>query len=179
MISYDIQFAISYMIFEYHNLLCATTLCQVKAKEQELKHKLRPANAFLKAKDMNLPAVVPREELHQFLIGLYGEYVIPSCLHSYMQVLRAPSLYRGPSPDRPVVSDAMMRGVWTRLRDRLSSLDSSSTMVEVTSAYATHFIDMYVDKHTGKHMTGERVRILLLTLPFLLRDLIAPEVCST
>jgi hypothetical protein len=58
-------------------------------------------------------------------------------------------------------------------------LDSSSTMVEVTSAYATHFIDMYVDKHTGKHMTGERVRILLLTLPFLLRDLIAPEVCST
>ena len=92
MISYDIQFAISYMIFEYHNLLCATTLCQVKAKEQELKHKLRPANAFLKAKDMNLPAVVPREELHQFLIGVYGEYVIPSCLHSYMQVLRALSL---------------------------------------------------------------------------------------
>ena len=40
----------SYMIYEYHNLLCATTLCQVKAMEQELKHKLRPANAFLKAK---------------------------------------------------------------------------------------------------------------------------------
>ena len=45
-------------------------------------------------------------------------------------------------------------------------------------AYATHFTDMYVDKHTGKHMTGDRVRILLLTLPFLLRDLIAPEVWS-
>ena len=72
----------------------------------------------------------------------------------YMQVLRAPSLYRG--PDRPVVSDARMRGIWTRLRDRSSSLDSSLTMVEVTSAYATHFIDMYVDKHTGKHMIGER-----------------------
>lgn len=52
-------------------------------------------------------------------------------------------------------------------------------MVEVTTAYATHFIDMYVDKHTGKHMTGDRVRILLLTLPFLLRDLIAPEVQPT
>ena len=49
-------------------------------------------------------------------------------------------------------------------------------MVEVTAAYATHFMDMYVDKHTGNHMTGERVRILLLTLPFVLRDLIAPEV---
>ena len=76
---------------------------------------------------------------------------------------------------------ARMRGIWTRLRDRSSSLDSSLTMVEVTSAYATHFIDMYVDKHTGKHMIGERVRvrILLLTLPLLLRDLIVPEVCST
>ena len=70
----------------------------------------------------------------------------------------------------------MLRRVWTRLRDRLSSLDSSTSMVEVTTAYAAHFTDMYVDKHTGKHMTGDRVRILLLILPFLLRDLIAPEV---
>ena len=96
----------------------------------------------------------------------YGEYVIPSCLHSYMQVLRAPALYHG--PDRPVMSDAKMRGVWTRLRDRSSSLDSSSTMVEVTSAYATHFNDMYVDKYTVKHMTDARIRILLLNWPFLL-----------
>ena len=49
-------------------------------------------------------------------------------------------------------------------------------MVQVTPVYAAHFIDMYVDKHTGKHSTGDRIRILLLTLPFLLRDLIAPEV---
>jgi len=44
--------------------------------------------------------------------------------------------------------------------------------------YATHFCDMYVDKQKGKHLSGERVRILLLALPFLLRDLIAPEVLS-
>ena len=97
-----------------------------------------------------MPAARPREEFHQFLIGVFREYDIPSCLHSYMQVLRDPALYRGPG--RPVVSDAMLRGVWTRLRDRLSSLDSSSTMVEVISADATLFIDMYVDKHTGKHI---------------------------
>ena len=65
---------------------------------------------------------------------------------------------------------------WTRLRDLLSSLDSSTSMVEVSTAYATHVIEMYVDKHTGKQMTGDIVRILRLTLPFLLRDLIAPEV---
>ncbi len=34
--------------------------------------------------------------------------------------------------------------------------------------------------NTGKHLTGDLVRILLLNLPFLFRDLIAPRVmCST
>jgi hypothetical protein len=51
-------------------------------------------------------------------------------------------------------------------------------MVEVTVDYAAHVYEMYVEKHKGKHLTGERVRILLLTLPFLLRDLIAPEVMT-
>ncbi len=48
--------------------------------------------------------------------------------------------------------------------------------VEVTSEYAARFYDMYVEGHTGKHLTGDRIRILLLNLPFLFRDLIAPEV---
>ena len=70
----------------------------------------------------------------------------------------------------------MLAWVWARLRDRLSAVDSSLGMVHVTEDYAAHFYDMYVNKHEGKHLTGDRVRILLLLLPFLLRDLIAPEV---
>jgi hypothetical protein len=70
----------------------------------------------------------------------------------------------------------MLRKVWIRLRDRLSSLDSSTSLLEVTSEYAAHLNDMYVDGHTGKHLTGDRICILLLNLPFLFRDLIAPEV---
>lgn len=153
---------------------------QVQAMERKIKHKLRPQNAFGLAKDLDVPASCPREELHQFLIGVYGEYILPSSVYRFNQVLRAPELYL--SPTRPLVSDQMLRGVWTRLRDRLSSLDSDSSMLQVTPAYAAHFIDMYVDKHTGKHLTGDRIRVLLLTLPFLLRDLIAPEVervCNT
>ena len=142
--------------------------------ERRIKHKLRPQNAFGMAKDLDLPASCPREELHQFLIGVYGEYVLPASVYRFTQVLRAPELYL--SPTKPVVSDEMLRGVWMRLRDRLISLDTHSSMVQVTPVYAAHFIDMYVDKHTGKHLTGDRIRILLLTLPFLLRDLIAPEV---
>ncbi len=119
-------------------------LCQVKAKEKEIKHKLCPHNEFLHAKDLDPlhpPAVCPREELHQFLLCLYGEYVLLSSFaHVHTQVLCAPELYK--SPDCQLVSDAMLRRIWTRLRDRLSSLGSFSSMVEVTTAYATHFIDM-------------------------------------
>jgi hypothetical protein len=54
-------------------------------------------------------------------------------------------------------------------------------MVQVTQDCADHFYEMYINKHEGKHLTvltGDRVHILLLTIPFVLRDLIAPEVCS-
>ncbi len=70
----------------------------------------------------------------------------------------------------------MLENVWVRLRDRLSSLDSSASLVKVTSDYAAHFYDMYVEGHTGKHLTGDKIRILLLNFPFVFRDLIAPEV---
>ena len=104
---------------------------------------------------------------------MYGDYVIPSTLYEIEQVLRRPDLVLskpGAKVPRYLVSNEMLAGVWARLRDRLSALDSSSSMVEVTKDYATHFCDMYVDKHEGKHLSGERVRILLLTLPFLLHQ---------
>ena len=47
--------------------------------------------------------------------------------------------------------------------------------VEVTNEYAGHFFNMFVNKYEGKHLTGDQVQILLLSLPFLLCDLIKPE----
>ena len=139
------------------------------------------ALGYYEARNFDFHQSCPREELHQFLIGLYGDYVIPSTLYEVEQVLRRPDLVLskpGVKVPRYLVTNEMKAGVWARLRDRLSSLDSSFSMVEVTVDYATHFCDMYVDKQKGKHLSGERVRILLLALPFLLRDLIAPEVLS-
>jgi hypothetical protein len=72
----------------------------------------------------------------------------------------------------------MLAGIWARLRDRLASIGSSTSMVEVLSDYAAHFHDMFVKNHDGRHMTGDRIKKLLLNLPFMLRDLIAPEVMS-
>ncbi len=39
-------------------------------------------------------------------------------------------------------------------------------MMEVTVEYAVHFYE-YVEGHTGKHLSGHRIRILLLNLPSL------------
>ena len=159
--------------------LISDMISQVDEAEKTLKMKIRPINAFLKCYKLELLSALPREELHQFLVGLYGEYIIPSAFHSIKSVLRKPEFILRTS-DKGVntylVTNDMLENVWVRLRDRLSSLDSSTSLVEVTSDYAAHFYDMYVEGHTGKHLTGDRIRILLLNLPFVFRDLIAPEV---
>jgi hypothetical protein len=58
----------------------------------------------------------------------------------------------------------MMADIWARLRDCLASIESSTSMLEVTPDYAAHFFDMYVKNHDGKPMTGDRIKILLLNL---------------
>ena len=75
-----------------------------------------------------------------------------------------------------LISNEMLVRVWARLLNCLSAVNSSFSMVHVTEDYAAPFYDMYVNKHGGKHLTGNRVRILLPSLSFLLRDLVAHEV---
>jgi hypothetical protein len=48
-------------------------------------------------------------------------------------------------------------------------------MIQIFEDYAAHFHDMDINKHYGKRLTGDQIRILLISLPFVLRDLIAPE----
>jgi hypothetical protein len=154
-------------------------ISQVAEAEAALKMKIRPVNAFFQCYNFAYLSGLPREELHQFLVGLYGGYIVPSAFHLITSVLRKPKFILSCSDKgvtKYLVSNEMLERVWIRLRDRLSSLDSSTLLLEVTSEYAAHFYDMYVDGHTGKHLTGDRIRILLLNLPFLFRDLIAPEV---
>ncbi len=156
-------------------------ISQVAEAEAALKMKIRPVNAFFQCYNFAYLSGLPREELHQFLVGLRGEYIVPSQSAFYLitSVLRKPEFILSCSDkgiNKYLVGNEMLERVWIRLRDRLSSLDSSTSLLEVTSEYAAHFYDMYVDGHTGKHLTGDRIRILLLNLPFLFRDLIAPEV---
>ena len=154
-------------------------LTQVLQEQRRLKHKLTPENAYFKAKNFDHIASAPKEELHQFLIGLYGEHILPATLHEFERLLRNDMYSMGVDANgnqKYLITKTVMANIWARLRDRLASIDSSTSMIEVTSDYAAHFFDMYVKNHDGKHMTGDRIKILLLNLPFMLRDLILPEV---
>jgi hypothetical protein len=76
-----------------------TSLCflpmQVGRIEQKLKHKLRPENAYFNALEFDAILSAPKEELHQLLIGLYGEHLLPATMYKIEQTLRGPETITG------------------------------------------------------------------------------------
>jgi hypothetical protein len=164
-----------------YNLTSYIYFFQVEKLVRLLKHKIRSENAYFKAHDFDFILSATKEELHQFFIGLYGDHLLPATMHEIEKLLRGPDTIKGFNKDKKtqyVISKNRLKVVWKRLRDRLASVDSSTSTIEITNDYAAHFYDMYINKHDGKHtsMTDDRMKILLLNLPFLLRDLVAPEV---
>jgi hypothetical protein len=152
----------------------------VKDAEQRLRHKLFPPNSWMKLKDFNVLTSCPKDELHQWFLGLYGEHIIPAMVHRYTQVLQRHDLIRH---DRngvahPIVSNEAVARVFRRLADRLQGVVADTSMMTISPEYAAHFLEVYVKKTENAKFTGDRVRFLMLTLPFVVRDLIAPEVCG-
>ena len=104
---------ISYIIMYY--IICDITVSQVDAAEKDLGMKIRPKNAFLSCFNFDFLAALPREELHQFLIGLYGEYIIPSAFHSITSLLSKLGFILSTSDkgvNKYLVPNATLEGVW-------------------------------------------------------------------
>ena len=66
--------------------------------------------------------------------------------------------------------------MWKRLADRLSAIVADTSMLTLSTEYAAHFYDMYIDGKENAKLTGDRMKMLMLSLPFMVRDLISPEV---
>ena len=107
-------------------------------------------------------------------LGLFGDHIVPAILYRYTQILRRPDLLS--SKGKPLVTKARLEIVWTRLADRLSTVVADTSMITISPEYAGHFYDMYINGKENAKLTGDRMKILMLTLPFMVRDLIAPEV---
>ena len=107
-------------------------------------------------------------------LGLFGDHIVPAVLYRYTQVLRRPDLIN--HQGKPLVTTARIEAVWKRLADCLATVVADTSMITMSTAYASHFHDIYIDGKENAKMTGDRMKMLMLTLPFLVRDLIAPEV---
>ena len=99
---------------------------------------------------------------------------MPAVLYRYTQELRRPDLVN--KKGKPLINNARLKEVWTRLANRLKTVVSDTSMLTISPQYATHFYDMYINGKENAKMTGDRMKILMLSLPFMVRDLIAPEV---
>jgi hypothetical protein len=64
-----------------HFTYCTDFPSQVERLVRILKHKLRPDNGYFKAKDFDAILSAPKEELHQVLLGLYGEHLLPATMY--------------------------------------------------------------------------------------------------
>jgi hypothetical protein len=109
-------------------------------------------------------------------LGLFGDHIVPAVLYRYTQVLRREDLIN--SKGKPLVTAARLEAVWKRLSDRFATVVADTSMITMSTDYAAHFHDIYIDGKEHAKMTGDRMKMLMLTLPFMVRDLIAPEVST-
>ena len=107
-------------------------------------------------------------------LGLFGDHIVPAVLYRYTQVLRREDLVN--SKGKPLVTVARLEAVWKRLADRFATVVADTSMITLSPEYAAHFHDIYIDGKEHAKMTGDRMKMLMLTLPFVVRDLITPEV---
>ena len=100
---------------------------QVERLVRLLKHKIIPENAYHKEHNFDFILSAPNEELHQFLIDLYGDHLLPATKHEIEKCLRGPDTIKSFNKKKEpeyFISKKMLRGVRKRLRDRLASVDS-------------------------------------------------------
>jgi hypothetical protein len=101
---------------------------------------------------------------------------VPAVLHQYTQALRHADLIN--SNGKPLVTTACLKEVWTLLAGSLETVVADTSMITLSTEYAAHFHDVYINGKENAKMTGDSMKMLMLTLPFMVRDLIAPEVVS-
>ncbi len=111
--------------------------------------------------------------LYRRYLGLFGDHIVPAVLYRYTQVLRCPDLVN--SKGKPLVSTERIKNAWKRLADRFATVVADTSMTTL-STYAAHFHNIYIDGKENAKMPGDCMKMLMLTLPFMALDLIAPEV---
>ena len=85
----------------------------------------------MKVADFYVLTSCPKDELHQWFIGLYGEHIIPAIVHRFTSVLQLPDLiyFDKNKVKHQIISNEAVARVFRRLADRLQGVvaDTRST----------------------------------------------------
>ncbi len=107
-------------------------------------------------------------------LGLFCDHTIPAVLYQYTQVLLHLDLVN--SKGKPLVTTARIEAVWKLLSARFTTVMADTYMITMPTAYTAHFHNIYIDGKEHAKMTGDQMKMLMLTLPFMVNDLTDPEV---
>ena len=121
---------ISYM--KYIPYIYCNGMDQVAYKECQLKHAFCPNNTFHQGLGLDLQAAYPREELCQLVIGVYGDYVIPSSFY-------------------PTSGQHMMTGSSPKVADKHWTLTVTSFCTAAGAAQAKHLLLQQNTSADGMH----------------------------
>ena len=116
--------------------------------------------------------------MHQATIGLFG-HLVKAVIYKVEITLRNDSYVQGKTREgepKHFISMSAFDGVWTRLCRRLTHVSSDVSGLQLTPKYAAHVRHVFID---GKStFTAGRLELLMMVLPFMLVDLIEPELRS-
>jgi hypothetical protein len=107
-------------------------------------------------------------------LGLFGDHIVPAVLHHNTEIFRRPDLVN--SRGQQLLTTARLGAVWKRLSSHFKTVVADTSMITLSTDYSVHFHDLFIDGKENAEMTGDCMKMLMLTLPFMIRDLIAPEV---
>jgi hypothetical protein len=91
----------------------------------------------MKVLHFNALTSFPKDKLHQWLIGLDGEHIIPAIVHRYTNGLHRPDLVTldEDGNSHPLLSNETVAQVFKRLADRPPSQDVVSDTYNVLSSW--------------------------------------------
>ncbi len=104
----------------------------------------------------------------QYLCQFRDQFV-HAVLYSYAQLLWREDLVN--TKGKPLVTVACLKAVWKRLADSFATVVTDTSMITLSPEYAAHFHNIYIE---CAKMTGHSMQMLMLTLLFMVCDLIAP-----
>ena len=148
----------------------------------EIENRMRfGSNAILELFDLGFDAVLqlPRCFLHLVILGLFGHHIIKAIIHLIESLISKavyttsfknkgePGYRKAPLPENAIKS------VLQRLANRMSSTVADESCLTITADFSMHFLK--VAEQGRSSFTGDRMMYILLTLPYLIRDIAGPE----